>query len=186
MLQEILSSLPGIISTVALVAAGLWAFFRVRVERSHTPHIELDIDCNLYGPEGDYYIAEVIIIVNNRGLVRQDFHSMILKVRAITEDTELHLKTIYGEQRLEAPDKLLEVEVIKKAETENYLFVEPGVKHMITYSTKLPVKNNETQKKIKYLLLRSKFYYHPKKPHSVERLYSVEQCLNKEKRLYCS
>lgn len=184
MLHDVLSVLPNIISALALASAGIWAYFRVRVERSHTPHIELDIDCNLHGPEGGHYVSEVIILVNNKGLVRQDFRSMKLKIRAIVEGAELQLKEIYGEKRLDAPEKLLEVEVIKKTQTEDYLFVEPGVKHMITYSTKLPVTHERTQKKIKYLLLRCKFFYKNKISHSVERLYSVEQCLNKPKKLY--
>lgn len=185
MLKEILTSLPGIISALALVAAGLWGYFRLRLERSHSPHIELEIDCNLHGPEGDYYIAEVIVVVNNKGLVRQNFHSMTLKIRAITENSELCLKSIYGEERLEAPEKLLEVELIRKTQTEDFLFVEPGVRHLITYSTRLPVTIGEDRRRIKYLLLRSKFYYALNTPHSVERLYSIEQCLNKQKRLYC-
>jgi len=180
-MKEILNALPGVISTIALLIAGFWAYFRLRVERSHTPHIELDLDCNLLGPEGDHYIAEVIIVVNNKGLVRQDFESMTLRVRGIAEGDELEF---YTESRLQASHKLLDAQLIKKTEAD-FLFVEPGVKHLITYATKLPTHSPETGKKIRYFFVRTKFYYDPKNPHSIERVYSIDQCLNGPKKLYC-
>lgn len=180
-MKETIELIAKYIPMIGIMIAGVWAYFRIKIERSHTPHIELDIDCNLHGPQKENYLSEIVILINNKGLIRQDFQSMQLKIRAIEEDSELEY---YDDKRLKGPEKILEVEMIKKKSDSDYLFVEPGTKHLITYATKLP-EISSNGKKFKYLLIRSKFYYKNKIPHSIERLYCVDQCLNKEKKLYC-
>lgn len=177
-MKDFLSALPNIVSSVAISVAGIWAYFRIRRERTHTPHIELDIDCQLLGPQKNDYLTEIIVFVNNKGLIRQDFESMRLRIRGIAEDTDLQF---YTEGRVEAPIKLIDVDIIKKKEKENFLFVEPGVRHLITYATKIPVQSSESNTKLKFLFIRTQFYYTDGTPHSIERVFSVEQCLNQAK-----
>ncbi|MEK7482934.1 MAG: hypothetical protein AABZ60_01240, partial [Planctomycetota bacterium] len=83
--------------------------------------------------------------------------------------------------RVEAPIRLLDTDIIKKEGKENFLFVEPGVRQLITYATKIPVSDPETDFRIKYLFIRTRFYYSDKTPHSIERVFSIEQCLNQAK-----
>lgn len=177
-MKEFLAALPNIISSVALTIAGVWAYFRIRRERTHTPHIELDLDCQLLGPHQGEYLAEIIVFVNNKGLVRQDFQSMKLRIRGIAENTPFEF---YSECRVNAPVRILDTDIIKKQDKENFLFVEPGVRHLITYATKIPVTDLESQSRIKYLFIRTRFYYQDKTPHSIERVFSIEQCLNQAK-----
>ncbi|MEK7483786.1 MAG: hypothetical protein AABZ60_05595, partial [Planctomycetota bacterium] len=88
-MKDFLAILPNIISSIAFTIAGFWAYFRIRRERTHTPHLELDLDCQLLGPHQNEYLAEIIVFVNNKGLVRQDFQSMKLRIRGISENSSL-------------------------------------------------------------------------------------------------
>jgi hypothetical protein len=73
----------GCIQVIILFFGGLWAYYRLKKERTHTPHIEFGIDCNFYEQEGKDYIAEFILTANNLGLVIHYFRSIRLRVLAI-------------------------------------------------------------------------------------------------------
>ena len=176
---DFVAILPDLISMLAIVSAGLWGFFRLRRERTHTPHIELGLDCQLFGPEGSDYVSELVVVVTNRGLVRQDFHSMELKVRVLAQGDPLDT---YMDERVAAPHKVLDVEMVKKNRPDDFLFVEPGVRHLITYGAKVP--SEIEGKAVRYLFCRAKFFYDQTTPHSIERLFSVSQCLEQPRILY--
>jgi hypothetical protein len=155
----IVDSLVGVFQAATLIIAGLWAYSRFRNERTHYPHMEFGIDCHFHGPEGDSYMAEFCITINNKGVVRQGFHEIRLSVHGIDEnDRRLTLwkesKPGYGESydgRLYCPITLIKnVDIVPKL-YKPYL-VEPGCNETIRYITTIPSH-------IKYVLAHAEYLY---------------------------
>ena len=153
------------LQALALVVAGLWAYFRLRVERTHSPHIELNIACNLFGPQDGEYLSEFLLTAHNKGAVRQEFKNIILRVRGIKKDCSLEYWNKY-KPRVKFSEKIFSAEVIHK-EKYNYIFVEPNVCQEITYVTKIPSD-------IKFILCRVEFKYDLHTPHSIERVFELK------------
>ena len=133
-------------------------------QRVHTPHIEFSIDCSFYGPEEDHYLTEILLIAHNKGLVQHKFTNILLRVRGIESGHPLSYWQ-GSESRLEFPTELLDdVPVIPRG--YNYFFVEPGVKQVFTYITRIPSST-------KYILAHAEFQYDQFTPHTTERVFQV-------------
>lgn len=144
-------------------------------QRIAAPHIEFSIDCNIYGPEKDYYLAEFLLTADNKGLVQQQFEDIFLRVRGIERDVGLD-EWKNNEPRLAFPKELgiNNVKVVPNKirspegiTTYKHFFVEPGVKQVFTYITRIPSS-------IKYIAARAAFHYDPTTPHTTERVFRVQ------------
>jgi hypothetical protein len=132
--------------------------------REDKPHIELSVDCQVHGPDGDAYLIELLFTVRNRGLVRQQFDSILLRIRGIERNQPLSYWQGY-EPRLEFPEKLVDgAEVIPPG--YNFYFMEPGVTQTITYTSRIPVS-------MKYILVYVEFRYDIRTPHTAERVFQL-------------
>ena len=80
---EALAAMGGSFQAAALIAAGVWAYFRFRNERTHYPHNEFGVNCNFYGPQGTDYVAGFLITIWNKGYVQQEFKKIHLRVHVI-------------------------------------------------------------------------------------------------------
>jgi hypothetical protein len=132
--------------------------------REDAPHVELAINCEVLGQEGEDYAVEFMLIVYNRGLIRWTFRSILLRVRGIERNQSLVYWQGRG-QRLEFPVKIVNMaEVIPKS--VNYIFVEPGVQQLVTYTTKIPAQ-------VKYIAVYVEFWYDKVTPHTSERVFRL-------------
>jgi hypothetical protein len=132
--------------------------------REDEPHIELSVDCQVHGPDGDAYLFELILTAHNRGLVRQQFRSILLRIRGIERNQPLSQWRGF-EPRLEFPVTLINgAEVLPPR--YNFLFVEPGVTQTITYTSKIPAS-------MKYILVHVEFRYDKATPHTAERVFQL-------------
>ena len=132
--------------------------------REDTPHIEFSVDCQIHGRRGDEYVVEFVLVASNTGSVQQRFTSILLRVRGIAEGRPLAYWP-GNEPRLEFPITVLDDTEVKPP-TLNYLFVEPGVRQVISYSTKIPAE-------IEYIAARVKFAYDVFTPHTAERVFCL-------------
>jgi hypothetical protein len=158
--------IAGIIATISIAVAGFVINERrERLQRMRQPHIQFRLDCNFYGPEGDAYIAEVLLIASNQGRILQKFKKITLRIRGIENNQPLaHWED--HEPRLKFPAKIVEdVPIIPPR--YNYFFVEPGVEQKFTYITKIPAS-------VKYILVYAEFFYDPTTPQSTERVFQVK------------
>ncbi len=162
--SRLIQNWVAILQFALLLSGAIWAYIRLRKERTHIPHIEFGIDCRLLGPVEDDYIAQFALTVANRGAVIHRFPSIKLRARGIRANQELAYWRGH-EPRLEFPDVILpDVEVIP--EGYNYFFVEPGVKQELVYVTKIPANYG-------WFLTRAEFHYDRYSPHSSERVFEV-------------
>lgn len=107
------------------------------MERCYEPHIEFTIETKLFGPQKGFCIVEFVITANNKSLIRHQFNEIFLRVLGIKEDEDLELRELEkDDSRLKFPEEILKTDIIPS--NWNYIFIEPGVKQQITYTTRIP------------------------------------------------
>ncbi|MCF6291149.1 MAG: hypothetical protein L3J03_09190 [Desulfobacterales bacterium] len=155
------SALASLVTASAAAFGFLWARARFKIERTHYPQIEFDVDCNIFGPVGEEYLGEFRIKAHNKGNVRQDFESITLRVRSINEnDKKLSYLKVEGKdmgKRLDFPNVVLKKEeVLNLKNTGDRFFVEPGICQEFIYVSKIP-------QLCRYLSVHASFIYDKKK-----------------------
>lgn len=162
MVLEDWTQVANIGQAIAVGIVGLWAIIKFRKQRTHHPHIEFSVDCNIYGESDDeQYAAEFLVLIKNKGFVQQRFKKIFLRVRGIKLDKkellvckesqkkELHGKGYGG--RLFFPEMpISDVDIIP--EYYKPYVVEPGCEETITYVTRVPAE-------YKYLLVHAEYLY---------------------------
>jgi hypothetical protein len=136
-----------------------------RKRHTYSPHIEFEINCIFWGPQGDSIIAEFRLTARNKGLIQQKFKNILIRVLGINSEEDLaYWKD--NEPRLAFPVELLDSESILPKDY-NYFFVEPGIEQVFTYVTKIPAS-------VSYILAHAKFEYDQYTPHTTERVFAVK------------
>lgn len=138
---------------------------REELERRYKPHIEFTIDANFYGPQQGFYIAEFVIYADNKSLIRHEFTDISFRVRGVKKEQQPFLWK-GQEPRLCFPEKLFETNL--KPKGWNFMFVEPGVKQAFTFATRV-------EDSFFCLIARAEFHYDNPTPHSIERVFHVDQ-----------
>lgn len=154
----------GALQLLAIVAGGLWAFWRLRRERLHVPRVAFDLSCNFFGPQQGFHIAEVVATMTNHGVVKHVVSDIFLRIRGLLADEVPQRWEGHGE-RLVFPLRMVDDDIIYK-QKYSYVFVEPGVSQPLTYITRIPVQ-------VRYILVRVEFRYAQTRNHSVERVFAV-------------
>ncbi|NBJ10941.1 hypothetical protein [Microvirga arsenatis] len=109
-----------------------------RIERSSVPRTEFDLECRFLGPVQGEYITDIRIIVHNKSQVRRKFGSIQVPMLGLRSGAPLGYWD-RGQQRLEFPEKLLKVDLLPQEPLGRYYyFVEPGIRQVFTYPTKIP------------------------------------------------
>jgi hypothetical protein len=134
--------------------------------REDAPRLEFTIEGETFGKPADEQLMALMISLHNRGLIRWQLNSILLRIRGIESSRP------FGYWNGHAPRVEFPVTVVDNADIVpgnlNYLFMEPGVKQGISYVTRLPAG-------IEYVLVHLEFNYDQYTPHTAERLFHVSQ-----------
>lgn len=152
-----------ILQFLVVLGTAIWAVYRFRRERTHTPRIDFTIECNFFGPVKDEYIAEFILSLINKGSVIHEPPGITLTIRGLNGDSELSFWEKHG-QRVNFPYKLLDKERVELMGER--VFEEPGTKLDMPYATKI-------HQSYKYILARANIQYTTSRRHGVEKIFEV-------------
>jgi hypothetical protein len=135
---------------LTVLVAGAWAYFRFSREGLHKPRIELDLECDFFGPQQGSYIAAFSVYVHNKGQLKYRFKDIRLRVLGIRRSESL---TTWEKQKplLFFPEQLFkDARVTQKP----YIFVRPGVRQRLSYVTSIP-------EELAFIVARVTFMYPP-------------------------
>ncbi|WP_158859763.1 RipA family octameric membrane protein [Lunatibacter salilacus] len=149
-----------------------------KIERKHKARIQFELAATFLGPQAGHYIAEVTIILHNKGLVRNMIDDLHLKILGIKQDAKIVL--LKGEDHPQVIDRQDEQKAIDQIakfpetfvdtnilENKGSFFVEPGVVQQFTYVARIPAN-------IRFIFVRSKFKYHKDSTHSAQKVFEVK------------
>jgi hypothetical protein len=157
-----------ILTCLAILIGGGWTFWKFVLQREDHPKIQFDIDINYITIQDQKIVFEVLIIIENKGLVRHEIdpEDFTLRIRYITNQDKIqdglekyNYQTKFPHLHLvDEHDKNLKRSIVPKS-WEN-TFIDPGVKQKYSYITSLPDNTTGILVKSKFNYSRSKLDFH--------------------------
>lgn len=167
---HIFEAIESVVTVFAIAIGGIWAYIRFSRTREDHPKIQMDLDLEFIGIEGNRIIIECQATIENKGIVRHEISEFTFDLLHFSPNDEYRRG---GEK--------VNNQVFFQKEQENrnkswipgdwyYSFVDPGVKQKYTYLADVPAD-------CKYLLIHSKFKYKDKKSdfHTCQKAFNVEE-----------
>lgn len=173
--KDYIESIESVLTSLAILIGGGWTFWRFVLQREVHPKIQFDIDVNFITVHDKRILFEVVLIIENKGLVRHeiDADNFTLRIRYMTKTDKIeegdssynhqtnfpHLHDITNTQH-------------RKVIPESWknTFVDPGISQKYSYITSLPEETIS-------FIVKSKFNYSERKSdfHGVQKLFAVPQ-----------
>lgn len=137
-LKTLFEIIESAVTTTGIIVAGYWAIFIYGRQRENHPHIQFSADIILHKKIGNWWIAELIACVENKGKVRHKIHDFEFDLYAIRETDDVVSSSEYRGQ-VNFP-----LEVAKGSFLRHdfeYYFIEPGVTAKYSYVTRIPANS---------------------------------------------
>lgn len=178
--KAFLEIITSIVTVIAVVSGGLWAYTKFVVERGLIPPVEFTVDCNRLGTQHGKQLIEVLFHIENVGgsiLVIKDYSA---KIRYISSDEEIKLfrnpdDKKFGranfpnvQTRTWQPEQLnvpSEIPVVPHP-----TFVQPKVDQVYYLVTAVPQSAS-------FLLVSGEFHYAKRPPWLQRKTIKLSRCL---------
>ncbi len=181
---EIAKFAASMATPVAVALIGLWINSRLKAQdrraeaayrsehRLNTPHIELNLECEVLGTRAGKHLVTFSVAARNTGQVLHKFNQIVLRVRGIRDepfecgavDDQIDVAP-YDVYRAKFPYPLLKTNLVPTP-TWNFVFVEPGVTQRLPLTT--PISAEFT-----YLLVHVMFAYEAYTPHTAQAVFAL-------------
>jgi len=149
---------------ITVILALLTIYIAYYIERKHKTRIQFHLEANCFAAQQGYYIVEVVMIINNKGLVRHVIDTLDLKVFGIKQGQNIELRKKEGiDSAVNFPEAFIDKDILKN---KGKFFIEPSVVQQITYIARIP-------ENIRLILVKSSFKYHQNSTHSVQKVFEL-------------
>lgn len=157
-LTEILNS---ILTTLSIIIGGGWVFYRFILQQERYPNINFSTDILIIGKQDNYWIIELIAIIDNKGKAQHRMKDFGFDLNALFVDDKVKTIEKWGGQ-VDFPNRLTFGSYLPKH--QSFFFIDPGTTAKYSYITKVP--ENTT-----FLILHSNFVYDNRKGymHTAEK-----------------
>lgn len=126
--------------SVATIASfgigGVWVYSKYIRQQERYPNIEFTADVQLIGVQADYWIAELIAIVDNRGKAQHRMKNFFFDLSAVQRGAVPQPSDRWGGQ-VDFPIPLASGSFLPAQ--LDFFFVDPGVKAKYSYIARIPL-----------------------------------------------
>jgi hypothetical protein len=159
--QNAASAVEAVVTAIALLAGGVWAFWRYQLQGEKYPHIETLAEIEPIGVQGGYWIVEVRAVLANKGKVEQKIKKFEFDLNGILESDSVGTAARWSNQ-VHFPHEFARGSFLP-ADYE-YFALGPGVTGRYSFVTRAP--ENTT-----FLMLHCYFDYANRRgmSHSMEK-----------------
>jgi hypothetical protein len=152
-----------VIQALLLIIGGVWTFFALVLRRELAARVELSIDVPFIGVHKNYWLAEVVAYVDNKGLRRHKVVDFSFWVRYMTDrdsitygDESINYQVVFP-QEIENVCYKVQAEIKEKRRSwvhpkAEYTYVEPGIRQRYSYVIAIPCD-------AKFVLVHGSFEY---------------------------
>jgi len=158
---------------ITVILALLAMYIAYYIERKYKARIQFHLEANCFAAQQGYYIVEVVVIINNKGLVRHVIDTLDLKIFGIKPGKNIELRKKEGiHSAVNFPELFVDANILKN---KGKLFIEPGVVQQITYIARIP-------EDIRLIFVKSSFKYHKNSTHSAQKIFELSgECKSPDK-----
>ena len=87
--SDIFKLIPEYLKAVALIIAGIWAYWKFIYQRENEPAANIDIDVRFIGTQHDQWIIEVTSFVENKSLVKHSYKDFQVTIRYLLPEDKI-------------------------------------------------------------------------------------------------
>ena len=142
-----ISELSSIVTTLAILIAGIWTLYRFGISRERYPKLQFDLDLRQLGDSGDKNIVELVAVITNKGITRQYIRDFKFNILVFDDQMPFDQSDLKIEKRLKFKD--LE-KGLNWDDPKHTAFVDGGMRREFTYVTAL-------EKEVRFVMIYSKF-----------------------------
>jgi hypothetical protein len=147
--KDIATIFQSVITPVGLIIGGVWAYRRYVVEAKNLAHIETSAEIVFIGQQRDFWIVELLAILNNKSNVQHKIEKFTFDLNALYSDDPVEVSERWGGQ-VNFPHQIAKGSFLP--ESFRYFFVGPSVTAKYSYIARVP--NSAT-----HLILHCRFDY---------------------------
>ena len=133
--KNIASALQSLTTIVSFVIGGIWVYLRFIRQQEKYPNIEFLADIIFIGTQDDWWVAEIIATIDNKGKAQHKMSEFRFDLKALFGDDKVDVSPEWGGQvhfpRLVANGSFL-------PERLDFFFIDPGTKAKYSYIARIP------------------------------------------------
>jgi hypothetical protein len=153
--------LTSALTSLSIIIGGGWVFYRFILQQERYPNINFTTDINIIGKQDNYWIIELIALIENKGKAQHRMKDFGFDLNAISTDETVETKEEWGGQ-VDFPNRLASGSYLPKH--QGFFFIDPGTTAKYSFITKVPENTS-------FLILHSNFLYDNRKGfmHTAEK-----------------
>ena len=156
--KNLTAGINSILSSGAIIVGGYWAYSKFIRTREGSPKITFWVELDFVSRHGNFWIAEAIAQIGNKGLVRHLMKKFTFHISYATSSDELREKE---------PSTLDFPRTARKGSwMPSETFVDPGVRTQYTAVILIPVEAS-------VVLIHGKFFYSDNDWHTADKVIAV-------------
>jgi hypothetical protein len=149
LVASIAAVIASIATSLALLVAAVWAWYRFVRQRENHPLIDFSVDIIFHKRLGEWWVVELIAFIENKGKVQHKVKDFDFELVSLTGLDAVNLSQEFNGQ-------VLFPNVISKgsfrAKQYGEFFIEPGLKNKYSYIARVPAEGV-------VVMLHSQFWY---------------------------
>ena len=159
--KNLASAVQSFTTALSLIVGGLWVLWSYVLRQERYPNVEFSAALNFVGSQGDWWIVEVIAVVDNKGKVQHRMSELKFDLNALNETDSVCTSEKWGNQ-VDFPRQIAAGSFLPSR--YKFFFIDPGIKAKYSYITRVP-------KNAHFLLLHCWFKYSDRRKfgHTAEK-----------------
>ncbi len=137
------------VTTLAIIAGGIWAYFRFVRQRENSALIDFSVDIKFISKKNNWWVVEVLAYIENRGKVQHRIKEFTFDLSSLDVENSVETSSRYNNQ-VYFPNDVAEGSFLPN--NCSFFFIEPGLKNKYTYVARIPLTAD-------LLILHSSFKY---------------------------
>lgn len=128
--KNLAAAIQSIATALSFIVAGYWVYLRYIRQQENFPNIEFSADVNLIGEQGNWYIVELIGIVENKGKVQHKMEEFEFDLNAINSQDAIDVSDDWGGQ-VNFPNLVVKGSFLPRR--FKFFFIDPGIRAKYSY-----------------------------------------------------
>jgi hypothetical protein len=158
--KDIAAAVQSLVTSIALIVGGAWAYGKFRYRRERDPRAEFDLDVTFAGTQDGRRLIEVNAYVENKGTVRHPIRDFSITIRHLLESDPI----VDGSEAIRFQ---INVPHAVKRTLWKKTYIDPGLKYRNSYITSVPAEAT-------FLLVFGRFYYNDDE-FRMQRLFKISR-----------
>ncbi|NKN12293.1 hypothetical protein [Rhizobium laguerreae] len=129
--KDITAGLQSVVTSIAVIVGGFWAYQKFRYRREREPRAEFDLDVFFAGSQDGRVLIEVNAYVENKGSVRHPVSNLSITIRHLLDSDTI----VDGTEKIKG-------QVVTPHGVTHMLweetYIDPGIRHRNSFITSVP------------------------------------------------